>query len=101
MKNQGLTEEFLAVVKGFADSLVFLRAALPNRKESFKLTVLAEHFNINTSDAHDALGDVRLSARVVTTANIADSFILRHAKTVAAVVQREQVKNTSYFLKQS
>ena len=49
MNSEGLMDEFMTVVKGFADSLEFLRLALPDRKESFRLTVLAEHFHINTT----------------------------------------------------
>jgi len=67
-----------------------MKAALPNRKESFKQTSLAELYNI-TENAHDALGDVQMLSQIIQAAGIDHTTMMRHAKTVGSLIQREKV----------
>jgi len=71
--NIGLLNAFLEVVTGFVDTLDVMKAALPKRTESFKQTSLGALYEIDTEDAHDAVGDVRILSKIIESAGIIPS----------------------------
>jgi len=90
IQKYGLLDQFLSAVKGFVDTLEVLRASLPGQT-NYQLASLADTFKINSELAHDALGDVRMLSGVLSAANISTSSLLRHAKTVSCIFQKEKV----------
>jgi len=69
-------------VHGFVDSIEVLRSVLPERKDSFKLATLADHFKISAENAHDALADVRILSAILTAAKVDKRVVMKHAKTI-------------------
>ena len=88
-KRFGLLELFKSRVSGFVDSLEVFKEELPDRKESFKQTALAELYKVDTTNAHDALGDVKMLASIVDAAGVTKSQILHKAKTVTCLIRKE------------
>jgi DNA polymerase III epsilon subunit-like protein len=58
VKNCGLDQEFVKVVKAFVDSLTVFRARHP-KLPSYKEERLSEHFGLPLYNAHNAVDDVK------------------------------------------
>ncbi|KAK3923614.1 Three prime repair exonuclease 2 [Frankliniella fusca] len=92
LKSMNLVNEFTYPVKYLVDAIDVLKRQLPHRvkaKQSFKQTELAEHFNLSTEDAHNALQDVKILHNILMSAKV----------DLVHDMQKRKITSVSVFLK--
>jgi len=108
MKNEGLLNDFISVVVGFADSLSLFKTKLKEsrgEKASYKQVVLAEEFlGLNSSkDAHNAVYDIDMLEKLIKhpQINITKNDIQKNAKSTHFFISPKASQLLFNTLKQS
>ncbi|XP_066593220.1 uncharacterized protein [Prorops nasuta] len=85
-------------IYGFADSLTTLKKVVKGMT-NYKLTTLAEKYDLESNGAHDALVDVELLQQVLEKTKISKSTLLDSAKTFAFYLNRHDclIRRTLYL----
>ncbi|XP_034247029.1 uncharacterized protein LOC117648577 [Thrips palmi] len=89
MRELKIMDEFLDVCGGFVDTLHLFPEKVPGLK-SYQQTSVAAQFNISTTNAHNALGDVVVLQAIVDRIGVSRFDLVRHLKTAGSIVEGVQ-----------
>ena len=92
-----LLDEFKAIVKGFADTLIIFKSVLPDRKKEkkkFSQGALTQDLlgAENLNGAHNAVVDVAVLQKLIVKINVDSNTIKQNTKSVSYFMQSEKIK---------